>query len=51
MVTKKFPLKETDEINPKFYGLTKKHNEEMAETYSKLYKMNICGLRFFVYGR
>ena len=49
---KKFPLKETDEINPKnFYGLTKKHNEEMAETYSKLYKMNICGLRFFtVYG-
>ena len=23
----------------------------MAETYSKLYKMNICGLRFFtVYG-
>ena len=48
----KFPIKETDNLNPKnFYGLTKKNNEEMAETYSNLYKMNICGLRFFtVYG-
>jgi len=48
----KFPLKENNQINPKnFYGLTKKNNEEMAEIYSKFYKMNICGLRFFtVYG-
>ena len=30
--------------------VTKKNNEEMAETYSYLY-MNICGLRFFtIYG-
>tara|TARA_B100000989_G_scaffold298040_1_gene285837 strand:- start:2524 stop:3474 length:951 start_codon:yes stop_codon:yes gene_type:complete len=49
---KKFPVKENDELSPKnFYGLTKKHNEEMAEIYSQLYNMNICGLRFFtVYG-
>ena len=39
-------------MNPKnFYGLTKKNNEEMAKTYSNLYNMNICGLRFFtIYG-
>ena len=49
---KRFPIKETDELNPKnFYGLTKKNNEEMAEIYSECYNMNICGLRFFtVYG-
>ena len=48
----KFPIKESDTLNPKnFYGLTKKNNEEMANIYSNLYKMNICGLRFFtVYG-
>ena len=52
MVIKKFPIKESDSMNPKnFYGLTKKNNEEMAKTYSNLYNMNICGLRFFtIYG-
>jgi len=34
-----------------FYGVTKKTNELMAYTYSKLYKLNVIGLRFFtVYG-
>jgi len=49
---KKFPIKESDTLDPKnFYGLTKKNNEEMAKTYSNLYNMNICGLRFFtIYG-
>ena len=49
----KFPIHENEDLNPKnFYGLTKKNNEEMAEIYSKLYDMNICGLRFFtVYGK
>ena len=49
---KKFPINEDENLNPKnFYGLTKKNNEEMAEIYSKLYKINIHGLRFFtVYG-
>ena len=49
---RKFPIKESDSMNPKnFYGLTKKNNEEMAKTYSYLYNMNICGLRFFtIYG-
>ncbi len=50
---KKFPILENESLNPKnFYGLTKKNNEEMAEIYSKLYNMNIHGLRFFtVYGK
>ena len=49
---KNFPLKETEKTEPKnFYGLTKKINEQMAENYSKNYKMSITGLRFFtVYG-
>ena len=49
----KFPISENENLNPKnFYGLTKKNNEEMANIYSKLYKMNINGLRFFtVYGK
>jgi UDP-glucuronate 4-epimerase len=45
---KKFPLKEYYELKPKnIYGLTKKFNEEMAEIYSKTYKLKIIGLRFF----
>ena len=50
--SKNFPLKETEKTEPKnFYGLTKKINEQMAENYSKNYKMSIIGLRFFtVYG-
>ncbi len=49
---KKFPLKETDIINPKnLYGLTKKNNEEMAEIFKNFYNLNLIGLRFFtVYG-
>ena len=49
---KKFPL--TEQLNNKplnFYGFSKKNNEEMAEIYSHLYKINSIGLRFFtVYG-
>ena len=50
--SKNFPLQETEKTEPKnFYGLTKKINEQMAENYSKNYKMSITGLRFFtVYG-
>ena len=53
---KKFPLKENIKLNPKnLYGLTKKNNEEIAEIYSLLYKINFIGLRFFTvfgeYGR
>ena len=47
------PLKETmNTDNPKsFYAATKKSNEIMSYSYSKVYKMNIVGLRFFtVYG-
>ena len=51
-----FPLNEKMNINPKnFYALSKKTNEEMAEVYSKLYRFNAVGLRFFTvfgeYGR
>jgi UDP-glucuronate 4-epimerase len=43
-----FPLKEYYQLKPKnIYGLTKKFNEEMAEIYSKSYKLKIIGLRFF----
>ena len=50
---KKMPLKETMNTDkPKsFYAATKKSNELMSYSYSKIYKMNIVGLRFFtVYG-
>ena len=47
-----FPLKESHSIKPKnIYGLSKKINEEMAETYSINSKIKFVGLRFFtVYG-
>ena len=47
-----FPLEEKNTIHPKnLYGLTKKFNEELAEVFSKFYKMKLVGLRFFtVYG-
>ena len=50
--SKKFPLRENHEINPKnIYALSKKNNEEMAAIFSKLYKISMVGLRFFtVYG-
>ena len=49
---KSFPINENSILRPNnIYALTKKHNEEMATLYSKLYKLRIFGLRFFtVYG-
>ena len=49
---KKLPLKEIHDLNPKnIYGLSKKINEEIANCYSKIYKTNFIGLRFFtIYG-
>jgi len=29
------------------YSLSKKFNEELAEVYSKIYKLNLVGFRFF----
>jgi len=47
----KFPLKENNQINPKyFYGLTKKIMKKWQK-YILIYNMNIGGLRIFtVYG-
>lgn len=46
--SKKFPLKETNKLNPKnIYALSKKMNEELADYYSKIYKTQFIGLRFF----
>jgi UDP-glucuronate 4-epimerase len=46
--SKKFPLKETDIINPKnIYGLTKKINEEISALLLANKKMSIIGFRFF----
>lgn len=46
--SRKFPLSENQSIKPKnIYGLTKKFNEELAENYSKLYNIDMIGLRFF----
>lgn len=49
----KIPFSETDQVdNPvSLYAATKKSNELMAHSYSKLYKIPTTGLRFFtVYG-
>lgn len=49
----KVPFSETDQVdNPvSLYAATKKANELMAHSYSKLYKIPTTGLRFFtVYG-
>ena len=50
--SQKFPLKEAEKINPiNIYGFSKKLNELIGEFYSKQYKLNLTGLRFFtVYG-
>ena len=50
--SRKFPLKETQNISPKnIYALSKKINEEMADIFSKQYNISFIGLRFFtVYG-
>jgi UDP-glucuronate 4-epimerase len=46
--TKKFPVRESDQLKPNnIYALTKKTNEEMAKLYAKLYGLKIIGLRFF----
>lgn len=50
---KKIPFSTTDQVdNPvSFYAATKKSNELMAYSYSKLYGIKTTGLRFFtVYG-
>ena len=49
----KFPVKENSELNPKnIYGCTKKLNEEIAEYYSKNFKIKSIGLRFFtIFGK
>ena len=49
---KKFPVSETSALSPEnYYGLTKKHNEEVAEVFSRFTKIQFIGLRFFtVYG-
>ncbi len=49
----KFPFKEKNIFNTplQFYSSTKLSNEIMAYSYSKLYNINVIGLRFFtVYG-
>ncbi len=45
---KKYPIKENTLLNTKnFYGLSKKLNEITAQTFSRIYNMQIVGLRFF----
>ena len=45
---KKFPLKESEKINPKnIYGLSKKINEEVSEIFYRYYNLKSTGLRFF----
>jgi len=51
--SKKFPFVEGDNTDhpESFYAATKKCNEIMAHSYSKIYNLNCIGLRFFtVYG-
>lgn len=50
---KKFPLKESTKLAPiNHYAFTKKINEDMGYTFSKIYNMNLYMLRFFtVYGK
>ena len=46
--SKKFPLKENDNLTPKnIYGLSKKINEEIANLKQYNFKINFIGLRFF----
>ena len=50
--SKKFPLKESDKLNPKnIYATSKIMNEIAAKSYSKNFNLRIYGLRFFtIYG-
>jgi len=44
----RFPVKEKFKLNTKnFYGFSKKINEITAKTFSKLFKIQLIGLRFF----
>jgi UDP-glucuronate 4-epimerase len=52
-INKKFPFSEQDGVNHpiSMYAVTKKTNELMAHTYSKLFNLPTTGIRFFtVYG-
>ena len=51
--SKKLPSKEHHQLFPKnIYASSKKMNETIANFYSKYYKLNLIGLRFFtVYGQ
>ncbi len=45
---KRFPLKEDLKLNEKnIYGFSKRINEIMCESYSRIYNIKIIGLRFF----
>ena len=45
---KKYPLDEKNKLNEKnFYGFSKKINEITANVFTKVYKTEIVGLRFF----
>ncbi len=48
----KFPLKESENLNPKnIYGVSKKLNEKISIYYSKKFNLNMVGMRFFtIYG-
>jgi len=48
----KFPLKENQKLNQiNIYAVSKMLNEKIADTYSKISKINFIGLRFFtIYG-
>jgi UDP-glucuronate 4-epimerase len=50
--SKKYPLKETMNLNPKnIYSLSKQNNEILAKIYSNFIKTQFIGLRFFtIYG-
>ena len=46
--SKKFPCIESQKLNPiNIYSKSKEFNEKIASYYSKKYKINIIGLRFF----
>jgi UDP-glucuronate 4-epimerase len=46
--SKKFPTVENQKKIPEsFYAFTKYNNEQLAELYSKIHKINFIGLRFF----
>ena len=49
----KFPLKENTKLKPiNHYAYTKKINEDMGYSFSKIYNLNIYMLRFFtIYGK